>query len=310
MKRTEYTHPPFSNSLTNQTMKSKFSLLKAIRITFIVIICSALWACPPDSKQTDSSSSAGQQNAPNEILPLNVSIYLDLSDRLTRDLTPTQMERDTAIINHLIDVFIKDCVNNGKIINSQNHFQVFFYPTPKTSEIAQLARGLNVDLSKCELKQKKVELMDMKNRFQTNLAQIYNDAINEQKWVGSDIWGFFNNKEVDKLCIRNGYRNILVILTDGYLYHADNKIKDGNSFSYVLPKTLEIPESSLIAKRDGLSDLEILMLEVNPYTPKQHDALITVLENWFRKMGVGKFVVSETALPVTTEIYIDSFITE
>lgn len=256
---------------------------------------------------TSNNKESGSETE-NSLLPLNISVYLDLSDRLTRDLTPTQMERDTAIINHLIDVFVEDCINNGKILNSKNHFQVFFYPAPNSSEIAQLARGLNVDMSKTEMKQKKVELMEMKARFQTNLAQIYNDAMTEGKWVGSDIWGFFSNKEVDKLCVRSGYRNILVILTDGYLYHADNKVKDGNAFSYVLPQTLEIPDASLIVGRNGLSDLEVLMLEVNPYNPKQRNALIAILEDWFKGMGVGKFVVSETALPVNTEVYIDSFL--
>lgn len=40
--------------------------------------------------------------------PLNISVYLDLSDRLTRELTPSQAERDTAIINHLIDIFVNE----------------------------------------------------------------------------------------------------------------------------------------------------------------------------------------------------------
>ncbi|WP_300505751.1 hypothetical protein [uncultured Duncaniella sp.] len=243
-------------------------------------------------------------------LPLNISVYLDLSDRLTRELSPSQMERDTAIINHLVDLFINDCITRGKIINSKNHFQIFFYPTPNISEVAQLAKGLNVDLAKTELKQKKVELMEMKTNFQKNLTQIYDETIAQKRWVGSDIWGFFSNGIVDKLCIRKGYRNILVILTDGYLYHEDNKVVDGKAYSYVLPQTLSIEGSSLILKHKGLTDLEVLMLEVNPYTPKQHDALISVLENWFKGMEIEKFVVSETALPVNTEVYIDSFIND
>lgn len=283
----------------NKSLLSKLSFLILLLITTIMTI-----GC----KCTESNDLESASESVSTALPLNISVYLDLSDRLTRELTPSQMERDTAIINHLIDVFIEDCKNNGKILNSKNHFQIFFYPAPNNSEIAQLARGLNVDMSKTEMKQKKLELMEMKARFQTNLAQIYNDAMTEGKWVGSDIWGFFSNKEVDKLCIRNGYRNILIILTDGYLYHADNKVKDGNAFSYVLPQTLEIPNASLLVNRKGLSDLEVLMLEVNPYNPKQRNALITILEGWFKEMEVGKFVVSETALPVNTEIYIDSFL--
>ena len=247
---------------------------------------------------------------PGSTLPLNISVYLDLSDRLTRELTPNQMERDTAIINHLIDIFIEDCATNGKIVNSKSHFQVFFYPSPSSSNIAQLAKGLNVDMAKTDIKQKKRELMDMKSRFQTNIYQIYSDAISEKKWIGSDIWGFFSNKEVDKLCVRKGYRNILVILTDGYLFHSGNKVKEGDAYSYILPQTLQNPNASLIVRRDGLTDLEVLMIEVNPYTPKERDVLISTIEKWLNEMEVRKFVVSETALPVTTEIYIDNFIKE
>lgn len=256
---------------------------------------------------TSAESDKKETVSEDKPLPLNISVYLDLSDRLTRELTPSQMERDTAIINHLVDIFIKDCIDNGKILNSENHFQVFFFPAPNVSEIALLARGLNVDLSKTDLRNKKVELMEMKSRFQNNLAQIYNEAINEEKWIGCDIWGFFSNKEVDKLCIRKGYRNILVILTDGYLFHANNKVNDGTAYSYVLPQTLNVPNSSLIVKRDGLDDLEVLMLEVNPYTPQQREPLVSVLENWFKQMGVGLFAVSETTLPVNSEVYIDNF---
>lgn len=279
-----------------------------ITLSVIIISCILIFTftrCP--NPKTDNEDI--EITSLPEKLPLNISVYLDLSDRLTRDLTPSQADRDTAIVNHLVDIFIDDCIKD-KIINSSNHFQIFFYPSPNNSQIAQLARGLNLDMSKCNIKNKKKELMEMKQRFQNNLSQIYSDALEQQKWVGSDIWGFFSNKEVDKLCIRKGYRNILVILTDGYLYHTNNKVQDGNAYSYILPQTLAIDNSSLIVKRNNLSNLEVLMLEVNPYSPAQHDKLMSVLEDWFRNMGVEKFVVSETALPVNTEVYIDSFIND
>lgn len=279
-----------------------------ITLSVIIISCILIFTFTRCSNPKTDNADIENTSVP-EKLPLNISVYLDLSDRLTRDLTPSQADRDTAIVNHLVDIFIDDCIKD-KIINSSNHFQIFFYPSPNNSQIAQLARGLNLDMSKCDIKNKKKELMEMKQRFQNNLSQIYSDALEEQKFVGSDIWGFFSNKEADKLCIRKGYRNILVILTDGYLYHTNNKVQDGNAYSYILPKTLAIDNSSLIVKRNNLSNLEVLMLEVNPYSPAQHDKLISVLEDWFRNMGVEKFVVSETALPVNTEVYIDSFIND
>lgn len=279
-----------------------------ITLSVIIISCILIFTFKR-CRDTKTDNEDIENTSVPEKLPLNISVYLDLSDRLTRELTPSQADRDTAIVNHLIDIFIDDCIKD-KIINSSNHFQIFFYPSPNNSQIAQLARGLNLDMSKCDIKNKKKELMEMKQRFQNNLSQIYSDALEQQKWVGSDIWGFFSNKEVDKLCIRKGYRNILVILTDGYLYHTNNKVQDGNAYSYILPQTLAIDNSSLIVKRNNLSNLEVLMLEVNPFSPAQHDKLMSVLEDWFRNMGVEKFVVSETALPVNTEVYIDSFIND
>lgn len=274
------------------------------RFFFSTIIAIILLLCGYSCVGSDGGNT---NDSIPETKPLNISVYLDLSDRLKRDLTPSQTERDTAIINHLIDIFIDDAVINGKIANSKNHFQIFFYPTPKNSEIATLAKGLNVDLEKTDVKNKKVILTDMKSQFGKSLASIYSDAISATDWTGSDIWGFFSNKKVDDMCIRDGYRNILVILSDGYLFDANNKIKDGNAYSYILPQTLAIPGSSLIIKRDGLNDLEILMLEVNPYDQKQRSALIEKIQNWVSGMGVTKFVVADTDLPVNIEHTIDHF---
>lgn len=276
------------------------------RLGLITLIVPVMAGC--GSNESEQANADG--DVAGQSLPLNISVYLDLSDRLMRDLTPTQSVRDIEIVDHLADLFSEDCIKNGKIINSKNHFQVFFYPAPNNSEIATLAKGLNVDLNKLPIQEKKVELKNMKERFNKNLTQIYEDAVSDGKFPGCDVWGFFSNKNVDNLCIRKGYRNILVILTDGYLYHEANKVKEGNSYSYVLPKTLADAKSSLIVKRDGLDNLEILMLEINPYQPTQRERLVAVLENWFESMGVKHFVVSETALPVNTENVIDAFFQE
>ncbi len=238
--------------------------------------------------------------------PLNITIYLDLSDRLTRELQPSQKDRDIAIVDKFIQIFKDSCIED-KILQTKNHIRVIFYPTPNSSEIATLSKALDVNMQKCKADEKRRELSEIDSRFSNSLNQIYDETITAANWLGSDIWGFFSNKKVDELCIRKGYRNILVILTDGFIYHVNNKQIDGNSYSYLLPKTLQNPESSLMVKRKGLEDLEVLMLEVNPYDPKTHDKMQSVLENWFREMGVKKFVVSETDLPINTATIIDNF---
>ena len=184
--------------------------------------------------------------------PLNISVFIDLSDRLIRVMEPNQMARDTAIVGYLADYF-KSVTLGPQILSSKNNIKVFFYPTPQNSDIATLAKGLSVDLGTLQGIEKKNAILAMKQNFQNNLAQIYSKAIddgNNNKWPGCDIWDFFSSKKVDVQCIRNGYRNILIILTDGYLYEENNKMKDGHAYSYILPQTLQDSESSLIVKRN------------------------------------------------------------
>ena len=242
--------------------------------------------------------------------PLNISVFIDLSDRLIREMEPSQMSRDTAIVGYLADYF-KSVTLGPQILSSKNNIKVFFYPTPQNSDIATLAQGLSVDLSTLQGKAKKNALLSMKQSFQNNLAQIYSKAIddgNNHKWPGCDIWDFFSSKKVDVQCIRKDYRNILIILTDGYLYEGNNKMVDGNAFSFVLPQTLKDPQSSLIVKRKGLENLEVRILEVNPYNKQEGYKLVPVLEKWLEEMGVKEITVAETDLPIHTQTIIKSFL--
>lgn len=250
--------------------------------------------------------------------PVNISVFLDLSDRLDSTCNGgfpvSQMTRDTAIVGALVDYFVATCVEH-KISESRNHFQILFHPTPKASDIASLAANLNVDMSKISTPaDKKKALMAMKKTFSESLSQIYGQTLRDKEWIGSDIWGFFCNKnaKVDNLCIRKGYRNIIVILTDGYIYHKDNVQGDGgSSYSYILPKLVDdVPDLSLMASRKGLDGLEVLMLEINPGKPIRQAKLVSVLEDWLKDMGVKRYVVTETGMPSDTRTIIDSFLRE
>ena len=259
---------------------------------------------------------------PNEIAsqsdkPLNISIYLDLSDRLKSDLTPSQKERDLAIVGHIVDYFRVQTVG-PKILQSKNNIKVFFYPAPNSSEIATLAEELSIDITKYNGVERRVVLdgdatqgkPSLKESFNKNLSAIYDKTLVENQWPGCDIWDFFSSKNVDTQCIRDGFRNILVILTDGYLFDEKHKVKDGNAYSYVTPTTLKDPKASLIVKRTGLENLEVRILEVNPTDINYRDQLKTVLENWLKGMGVKEenITVSQTDLPSNTQTVINSFL--
>lgn len=240
---------------------------------------------------------------------LNLSIIIDLSDRLVRtNVNPSQVYNDTALVNYFIDYFIKYSKQQKTNI-CNNKFQILFYPTPNLSNINNLSKDLSIDLGKIKNEEKGKQLKGMKYKIDKTLDVIYSKTIESNKWEGSDIWGLFSNRQVDKLCIKDNCRNIIVLLTDGYLYHVNHKLKEGNAYSYVLPQTLQAG-GRLISKRDDLSNVEIIILEINPYLPTQRDQLFDVLQNWFKDMGVdtNKLSINETDVENRTEIIIENFL--
>lgn len=239
-----------------------------------------------------------------------MTVFLDLSDRLTREMTPTQMDRDTAIIRYVGEYFIDECSKDGQLLQSTNNFQILFYPAPASSEINSYAAKLKVNMSDLKAEEKKRVLLDFRKDLTLTTQAIYQEVLKSKNWTGCDVWRFFSDKKVDQLCMKQGYRNILIILTDGYLFETSDKIKEGNAYSYILPQTLKVPDSSLIVKRDGLENLEVLMLEVNPYDIKDKNKMVEVLETWFREMEVSKFVVAETDLPEHVKVIIHNFLTQ
>lgn len=240
--------------------------------------------------------------------PLNLSLYLDLSDRLVRDMQPSQVSRDTAAVGYILDYFKRQTMG-PRILQSQNRLKVFFYPSPHSSDIATLAGELDINMAQLKGVEKRKKLESMKGLFQKNLSQIYNKTISEHEWIGCDIWDFFSSKKVDAQCIKNGARNILIILTDGYLFAANNKIKEGNAYSYILPQTLK-EEAPLIVRRKGLENLEVGVFEINPYSKEEGYKLIPILENWLKNMGISEehLVVAETDLPTNTQTLLKSFL--
>lgn len=276
----------------------------SLSVLFIVALI-ILTACG-GGKNSSSTSERTATAADQSKKPLNVSIYLDLSDRLEREMAPSQKERDIEIVKYLSEI-VKNHAVAQKILPSKDRIKVFFYPTPNDSKIALLSQDLEMDLSKAQPSEKKQVLLDFQEKFNTSLTKIYEATMQGKNWIGSDIWGFFK-KQVDTYCIREDARNIIVILTDGYLFYAPNKQKDGDNYSYILPQTLSNPNSGLIVSRQGLENLEVLLLEVNPYDPKHQDQMETILQNWFRSMGVHKIYVGETDQPSNTKLIIDKFL--
>lgn len=244
-----------------------------------------------------------------KVIPLNISIYLDLSDRIKPDGSDalSQKDKDIAIVDYLAN-FIKKRAVAQKILPCRDRIKIFFYPEPIEAKAALLAEKLELDLGSTEMKQKKHKLITFVDEFKNSLEQIYVSTIQTSSWLGSDIWGFFN-KPIDNYCIKEGYRNVLVVLTDGYIYHASNKREENGCRTYILPKTLQHTQC-LVVSRAGLENLEVLMLELNPTPTSDQAKMELLITDWLKAMGVKKCYVGETDVPSNTKMIIDNFLKE
>ena len=266
-----------------------------------------------------------QQTLDEKPKQLNITVLLDLSDRISPTIhsaIPSHAERDTAIIMEIVDLFKQDMNRLGGF-NAMGKLRVEMEPWPAIANINNLQKELDVDCSEMNTKEKKELYDNIETTFSHALSEIYGETIKSSRWSGSDIWRFFKNK-VDMYIEKDTcYRNILIILTDGYIYHENTKAQNGNSVQHLTKNTIgkyrtannpieEIQKDGfgLMVPRNDLQNLEVLVLEVNPEEgqSKDDDILTYCIGEWLKEMGVGNYAVYTTDLPSNTAKRVRHFI--
>lgn len=302
--------------------------------SIILITVLFFFGCASDTNKKSSdniNNSDQEQKTTNQKSDnFNISILLDLSDRVVEPpLSPSQKERDLEIVSSVIDVFRSNMKKKGAYL-AKDKMRVIFSPPPSDPNVNNIANRLSVDLSKLDNASKKEIYDNIEKDFEDGLEEIYDLTIENSKWLGSDIWRFFKY-DVD-LCIEQDptYKNVLIIVTDGYLYHKQSEqIKDPNHpnrTAFITPKFLqrkgfwnnpnwrekfENEDFGLISHERNFANLDVLVLEINPSPNHRDDQDIirAYLVKWFEEMGITSpsLTVYDTDLPVNTKRRIELF---
>jgi len=304
---------------------------KRVKIISSLLMMIFLSAC--NQGGNDSVDTRDGKREISEEKQINITILLDLSDRINPEKypnSPEHFERDIAIVNHFTEFFKRDMSSKGAF-NAKGKIQVIFTPKPEDPKLNEIASNLIVDLSNLKVpKDKKVHFDSISRRFSESLNKIYSSTIKEGYYPGSDIWRFFKN-DVDISCIEDSkkYRNILVILSDGYVYHKNSNYTNSNRTSSLLPDFMskkglrndnwkdvfDKNDFGYIAHENtDLSDLEILVLEINPSKNNlnDEDVIKAYLNKWFIEMKAkpNSFKFYNTDLPEYTYKKIDKFLAQ
>ena len=272
---------------------------------------------------------------------LNISIFLDLSDRISPIRSPNPAmdywKRDLEYLKSIVGSF-QNHIRNKRVSLIDDNIRLRVHPLPHdVKDINEIIKDLDMHFDRdnatldniCSIYP--VYMEHVERLYETMLAQKEPAAQNGiDEYPGSDIFGFFKSNVKD-FCIKDGHRNILFILTDGYEYYKGNalsKDKDNKS-NYILSKSLSqwgFNASNYQSKLEndgygfqlattGLEDLEVYLIGIAPKQSWEQDVLLHYWTNWFQAMGVKNFqdgngikYIKEADLPANIDNAIQEFI--
>lgn len=246
---------------------------------------------------------------------LNLTILIDLSDRISLKKNPQQIDRDFYIISSVISSF-KNFLSKKGVVQSEDRIKVIFYPLNNNSLYQEIADTLNIDFGEYDFIGRKKIYEVLSDLYLSKLGLIYEDASKKSYYPGSDLFNFFKHRIVDD-CIINDEKfiNVLVLLTDGYIYDENVKIRQGNRFSYLgqmashiimfrkknnWEMEFEKYDYGLIKLNNDLKNLNLIVAEINPVKghPEDFDILKKYWSKWFKeqKMPDSNYKILKTDL--------------
>lgn len=206
-----------------------------------------------------------------EFPQFNYIVVLDLSDRI---LVNGQTTRDKQVITSLYSLFLKK-LKQEFFFNSTDKFKIVI-PYQKdaipNNKIAELENELYINVETVPIKERKI-LKDSIDVFANRLDLLYSEARisdNPNDYKGADIFGYIKNDIMIDMAIGENVKNFLFLVTDGYMY-AEGKTNGLDDWE----------------KANDLSNVEVIMLELNPNQDKlnEQELMVDTWDNWFSKMN-------------------------
>lgn len=289
-------------------------------IVYLLLIISLVSCCKKETADPPGGTTSPKVDSNN----INVSILIDLSDRIDPNTNPNPtmeyFQRDIEYIKAIEKGFLNH-IKTKRIITYNDQMQVFFNPEPSDPKINDFTKELKVSFDQ---NTNKAYFNTVEKKYAELPTNIYQSAIKDGKYVGSDIWEFFKNK-VNDYCVKEDHRNILFILTDGYMYHENSKFSEKTKTSYLTSKliksnhlttsdfktAIEKNNFGFVKANDNLSNLEVIVLGINPEkgNPFEEAVIKEYWENWCKEMKIKKYQIKSADLPSNLEPIIIKAIT-
>lgn len=283
---------------------------------FIVFILVVFYGCSNEPKSTKSQNecSTPAKKLTGERKNLNISIFLDLSDRIspTFNSNPSMeyWKRDLGYIKSITEAF-EIHLRNKKTVLINDNIKLFFKPLPDNIEnIDNIVKEFDKNFTKDNATLENI--CSISSKYSALLEKIYSTTLDQKEpdakksidnYPGSDIYGYFKSNVKD-YCIKPNHRNILFILTDGYMYWSGTNNKNSeNKSNYILSKELDKwgfnaknYSTKISNEKYGfqvpvtdLDNLEVFVIGLAPKRNWELDVLNSYWSNWLKAMGIRNF---------------------
>lgn len=262
-----------------------------------VLLSSLLYGCHASSGGANGSAAVDTLNY------VNLTVLLDLSDRLSK---PGQIERDTVILRKIADEF-QDQVKRNHYQYSKDKIQVLVAPQADNRPI-----NFNpyIDVEQ-EVASGRIVRQILPGKVEDFMKQVRDIYAGHPKFTGADIWTFF--RDMPASLIRKSYseklsddlvyyhfKNKMIILTDGYMAFdravQERRIPDRTCMQVAKLRSDPNWERDFskykmkpVSGKD-FGNLSVLLLEINPFKPQIYTNEISIIQKywqtWFSEMHV------------------------
>lgn len=259
----------------------------------------------------------------------NITIASDLSNRLNPKLYPKAVS-DADIISIIGMNIYPRILTHKRSMNQIDQFRIDFINKKQIMAFGVNTQLLDIDFSKFDLQSERIKYL--KNTFQSDERKFEGEFLRVQKEAikrpfGSDIWtymqqgvdGFIVNQEKSESkmgtnIFQNRYRNVLILLTDGYIeagiLHKNFDLSGSkiNDFRKQFIKSGEKDIAAFYKKNPQfkinqvsnplLKNLDILVLELYDRTetnvgasthPTDLEIMKLIWGDWLKTSGVKRF---------------------
>lgn len=252
-----------------------------------------------------ASSGPAPPEKDSQIGRLSATVAVDLSSRIDPDSLPNQAIRDQAAVNAVLDVF-RQTVKQKLYIASNDRLSVELIPQKDNPQAFGYLDRLTINMASTPVDERRQSLDSLTADFRAYLDTLYAEATEIERYWGADLHRYFEEFRVDTGASSSApARNVLVVLTDGYVIAEDNMYREGCRSNYLnadildqfreqsnWEKEFERRDCGLIPPRHDLGNLEVLVIGLRPRSHFNEGAILRrYWSKWMREMNVQRFSI-------------------